>query len=99
MPLTREHVVWAYRILLDREPENDDVIRPKMQAYATTRDLRDDIVTSAEYLEKNRDFAQSNERNLVIKPLESGVRETMDRFAALRDAGALDTSDLTTVNA
>lgn len=78
MPLTREHVVWAYRILLDREPENDDVIRPKMQAYATTRELRDDIVTSAEYQEKNRDFAQSNERNLVIKPLESGVRVVVD---------------------
>lgn len=36
---------------------------------------------------------------LPSTPLESGVRETMDRFAALRDAGALDTSDLTTVNA
>lgn len=36
---------------------------------------------------------------LPSTPLESGVRETMDRFAALRDAGTLDTSDLTTVNA
>ena len=27
-------------------------------------------------------------------PLETGMRETMDRFAALRDAGRLDTSDL-----
>jgi nucleoside-diphosphate-sugar epimerase len=27
-------------------------------------------------------------------PLETGVRETMDRFAALRDAGTLDTRDL-----
>jgi len=33
--------------------------------------------------------------NLPSTPLEIGMRETMDRFAALRDAGRLDTSDLT----
>lgn len=33
--------------------------------------------------------------DLPSTPLETGMRETMDRFAALRDAGRLDTSDLT----
>ncbi|HET6974088.1 MAG TPA: NAD(P)-dependent oxidoreductase [Pyrinomonadaceae bacterium] len=33
--------------------------------------------------------------DLPSTPLEIGMRETMDRFAALRDAGRLDTSDLT----
>jgi len=28
--LTREHVVWAYRLLLDRDPESEDVIGPKL---------------------------------------------------------------------
>jgi nucleoside-diphosphate-sugar epimerase len=32
--------------------------------------------------------------SLPSTPLEIGMRETMDRFAALRDAGRLDTSDL-----
>ena len=32
--------------------------------------------------------------DLPVTPLEAGVRETMQRFAALRDAGRLDTSDL-----
>jgi nucleoside-diphosphate-sugar epimerase len=32
--------------------------------------------------------------DLPSTPLEIGMRETMDRFAALRDAGRLDTSDL-----
>jgi len=32
--------------------------------------------------------------SLPSTPLETGMRETMDRFAALRDAGRLDTSDL-----
>jgi nucleoside-diphosphate-sugar epimerase len=31
---------------------------------------------------------------LPSTPLEAGVRETMERFAVLRDAGRLDTSDL-----
>jgi len=31
---------------------------------------------------------------LPSTPLEAGMRETMERFAALRDAGRLDTSDL-----
>jgi nucleoside-diphosphate-sugar epimerase len=34
-------------------------------------------------------------RDLPSTPLEVGMRETMARFAALRDAGRLDTSDLT----
>jgi nucleoside-diphosphate-sugar epimerase len=33
--------------------------------------------------------------DLPSTPLETGMRETMERFAALRDAGRLDTSDLT----
>jgi nucleoside-diphosphate-sugar epimerase len=32
--------------------------------------------------------------SLPSTPLEAGIRETMDRFAALRDEGRLDTSDL-----
>jgi nucleoside-diphosphate-sugar epimerase len=32
--------------------------------------------------------------DLPSTPLEIGVRETMDRFSVLRDAGALDTTDL-----
>jgi nucleoside-diphosphate-sugar epimerase len=32
--------------------------------------------------------------HLPSTPLETGARETMDRFAALRDTGLLDTSDL-----
>lgn len=34
-------------------------------------------------------------RDLPSTPFETGIRETMKRFATLRDAGRLDTSDLT----
>ena len=78
MGLTRDHIVWAYRILLDRDPENEDVILPKMRGYQNTRDLRNDIVTSEDNQEKNRDYAQMNERNLVIKEIEPGLRLAID---------------------
>lgn len=78
MGLTRDHIVWAYRILLDRDPESEEVILPKMRGHQNTRDLRHDIVTSAEYQEKNRDYAQMNERNLVIKEIEPGLRLVID---------------------
>jgi FkbM family methyltransferase len=76
--LTRDHVVWAYRILLDREPESEDVITPKVRGFRTTRELRNEIVTSEEYQQNNGDFAQTNERNLVIKELPGGVRLVID---------------------
>ena len=78
MPLSRDTVTWAYRILLDREAESEDVLLPKMRAYDTTRELRHDMVTSDEYHEKNRDFAHSNERNLVIKEIAPGLRLWID---------------------
>lgn len=78
MPLSRDTVAWAYRILLDREPESEDALVPKMRAYSTTRELRYDMVTSDEYQEKNRDFAHSNERNLVVKEIAPGLRLWVD---------------------
>jgi FkbM family methyltransferase len=78
MPLNRDTVAWAYRILLDREPESEDVLLPKMRAYDSTRQLRHDIVTSDEYQEKNRDFAHANDRTLVVKEISEGLRLWVD---------------------
>ena len=76
--LTRDHIVWAYRILLDRDPESEAVIAPKLRGYQSTRQLRADIVTSREYQEKNRDFAQANDRTIVIKELDGELRLFVD---------------------
>lgn len=78
MPLSRDAVAWAYRILLDREPESEEVLLPKMRAYSTTRELRHDMVTSDEYAEKNPDFAAANERTLVIREITPGLRLWID---------------------
>jgi FkbM family methyltransferase len=76
--LTRDHVVWAYRLLLDRDPESDDVIGPKLAGSANTAELRHHLITSAEFRQKNPDFAQTNDRTIVIKEIAPGVRLLID---------------------
>src|SRR5438128_3711738 len=79
--LTTEHVVWAYRLLLDREPESDAVIGPKLAGSRNTSELRHHLMTSAEFQQKNRDYAHTNDRTIVIKELDSvpgGVRLFVD---------------------
>jgi FkbM family methyltransferase len=76
--LTREHVVWAYRLLLDRDPESEDVIGPKLAGSRTTAELRHHLITSAEFREKNPDFAHTNDSTVVIKEIAPGVRLFID---------------------
>ncbi len=77
-PLTRDHVVWAYRLLLDRDPESEDVIGPKLAGSRDTAELRRHFMTSAEFQDKNRDYAHTNDRTLVIKELDGGARLVVD---------------------
>lgn len=76
--LTREHVIWAYRLLLDRDPESEDVIGPKLAGARTTAELRHHLITSAEFGEKNPDFAHTNDPTVVIKEIAPGVRLFID---------------------
>jgi FkbM family methyltransferase len=76
--LTREHVVWAYRLLLDRDPENEDVIGPKLAGSRDTSELRRHLMTSAEFRSKNPDVAHTNDSTIVIKEIVPGVRLFID---------------------
>jgi FkbM family methyltransferase len=76
--LTREHVVWAYRLLLDRDPESEDVIGPKLAGSRSTAELRHHLITSAEFRDKNPDFAHTNDSTIVIKEIAPGVRLFID---------------------
>ena len=75
----RDHVVWAYRLLLDRDPENEDVIGPKLAGSRDTAELRHHLMTSAEFREKNRDFAHTNDPTIVIKELDGAGRPAVRR--------------------
>ncbi len=83
--LTREHVVWAYRLLLDREPENEEVIGPKLAGSSNTRELRNHLMTSREFRDKNPDFAQTNERTVVITELSGAGGAPPRLFVDLSD--------------
>lgn len=48
-----EYVRWAYRLLLDREPENEAVLE---RAFPNTAVLRQAFIVSEEFRQKNRDL-------------------------------------------
>jgi 2-polyprenyl-3-methyl-5-hydroxy-6-metoxy-1,4-benzoquinol methylase len=51
--LTKEAVVWAYRLYLDREPEDDNVIEDHWRKSDSTQKLRASFIYSNEFREKN----------------------------------------------
>jgi len=78
IPTTREHVVWAYRLFFDREPENAAAIKEKLNALDTTKALRMEFMTSEEFRRRSPDLAFMNERSIVIKEIEKNVRMFVD---------------------
>ena len=76
--LTRAHVVWAYRVLLDREPENEDVILTKLRAHEGTKQLRTDLIASSEFRTGNPDLVPGRIRSSIIKELPGGLRLFLD---------------------
>lgn len=72
--LTPDHIIWAYRILLDRDPESDQAIAGKLAGCHSTRDLRLELIASAEYRTKNPEFAQEADAPVAIKVLADGTR-------------------------
>ncbi len=68
--VTPEHVRWAYRLFLDREPENDAAL---LRSAVDTFDLRRQFLQSAEYQAKNLVTDGGNEK-WVITSTEFGFR-------------------------
>ncbi|HEY3110063.1 MAG TPA: FkbM family methyltransferase [Chloroflexota bacterium] len=76
--VTREHVIWAYRLFLDRNPENEMVVAGKTRALATARALRAELLTCYEFRRANPDLAAANEPAVVLKELPDGTRLFVD---------------------
>ncbi len=78
--LTPEHVVWAFRLFLDREPENDAIVTARYDRWDHTAELRNDFLSSPEFKVKYpQGFAFFDfKRNVVIKELEGGLRIFID---------------------
>lgn len=82
--LTRDHIAWAYRLFLDREPENERVLDEKLRSIFSTEALRIDFLTALEFRLRNPDLsfmslAMSAAHPLVvIKEIEPGLRLFID---------------------
>lgn len=46
-------VSWAYRLFLDREPEDEQVVNEHLRKCSSTQDLRHNFIYSTEFREKN----------------------------------------------
>lgn len=79
--LSHEQVVWSYRILLDRDPENDDVIRERLEIYTSVPELRRDVLRSPEFKAANPDTTLGDIDAVVIAEIENEGR----LFVDLRD--------------
>jgi FkbM family methyltransferase len=76
--ITREHAIWAYRLFLDREPENEAVITEWLDKVRNTKDLRADFMFSPEFAGKNPDLIFTGDSNVVIKEIANGLRLFVD---------------------
>ncbi len=54
--ITPEAVIWGYRLFLDREPENQAVVADKSKRLVNSRELRQELVNSEEFRQKNHGF-------------------------------------------
>ncbi len=51
--LTGDHIRWAYRLLLDREVNDEQVVADWLRICQSTRDVRTNILASEEYQSRN----------------------------------------------
>lgn len=50
--LTKEDVIWAYRLFLGREPENNDVVQSSLKSLVSREQLVQSFMSSEEYKNK-----------------------------------------------
>jgi FkbM family methyltransferase len=74
-----DHVAWAFRLLLDREPSSNADVADRLLTISTTQALRWDLMKSNEFVIKNPVvFAYACERRTVIALLPDDVRLFVD---------------------
>ncbi|HEY0725004.1 MAG TPA: FkbM family methyltransferase [Pyrinomonadaceae bacterium] len=76
--LSREHVVWGYRLFLDREPESEAVIDEKLGLHSSTKDLRRTFMLSPEFGAKNSELTLFHGSHIVIKEIDDHLRIFVD---------------------
>lgn len=78
MKATREHVIWAYRLFLDREPESEAVVEQKLNGVNSVAELRDEFLKSAEFQTRSGQLGTYESDTIVLKELGDGLRLYVD---------------------
>lgn len=68
MPASEEAAVWAYRMILGREPENAEVVRDHVNCSTSIAELRRRFVESSEFTQRYRPVERERERNVSVFP-------------------------------
>lgn len=77
--LTTDHVRWAYRLLLDREPEDEEWVREIASRVHGTQELRRNFFSTPEFHLKNPQAGPvCRRRTVVISELANGLRFYLD---------------------
>lgn len=87
--LSPRQVAWAYRLFLDREPENASVVADKLRRHASIRTLRQEFLSAQEFREKNPEIhspaLNGLEPPMLIERLESEA-DLAALFGHIQDA-------------
>ncbi len=65
--VTVDSVLWAYRLLLDREPENLDIIGEKIANFQTNQELVRDLMNSEEFSSKRSHILLNNDGQIPVQ--------------------------------
>jgi 2-polyprenyl-3-methyl-5-hydroxy-6-metoxy-1,4-benzoquinol methylase len=79
-PMTPEAVRWAYRLFLDREPENERVVEQKAKNCHSTQELRRSLMNSEEFKLENTVFTTLSGHELPLTVEYSASDDELGRI-------------------
>ena len=68
LPSSEEAAIWAYRLILGREPENAEVVRDHVRCSASVTELRERFLECSEFTQRYRSVERERGRNVSVFP-------------------------------
>ena len=93
--VTVDSILWAYRLLLNREPENLDIVKDKLNRLTNNQELVKELINSPEFALQQQDLCSGLLRDLLGNALEvlgQKIKTTNNYSPAMVDR-LLDSAD------
>jgi len=68
VPATEDAAVWAYRLILGREPESEAIVRDHARQSRSLKDLRERFLECSEFTQRYRVVERERGRNVSVFP-------------------------------